>query len=39
MPTPHIDHLASEGIKFMDAHTSSGVCTPTRHGILAARYP
>lgn len=36
--TPHIDKLASEGIKFTDAHTSSAVCTPTRYGILTGRY-
>ena len=36
--TPHIDMLASDGIKFTDAHTSSSVCTPTRYGILTGRY-
>ena len=36
--TPNIDKLASEGIKFTDAHTSSSVCTPTRYGILTGRY-
>ena len=36
--TPNIDRLASEGIKFTDAHTSSSVCTPTRYGILTGRY-
>ncbi|SMP78839.1 Arylsulfatase A [Neorhodopirellula lusitana] len=36
--TPHIDRLANEGMKFMDTHTSSGVCTPTRYGILTGRY-
>ncbi len=36
--TPHIDKLASQGIKFTDAHTSSSVCTPTRYGILTGRY-
>ena len=30
--------MASEGIKFTDAHTSSSVCTPTRYGILTGRY-
>ncbi|MBM1106186.1 arylsulfatase [Aurantibacter crassamenti] len=38
IPTPHIDLLASEGMKFTDAHTSSAVCTPTRYGILTGRY-
>ncbi len=36
--TPNIDKMASEGIKFTDAHTSSSVCTPTRYGILTGRY-
>ena len=36
--TPNIDQLASEGIKFTDAHTSSAVCTPTRYGIITGRY-
>jgi len=36
--TPNIDKLASEGMRFTDAHTSSSVCTPTRYGILTGRY-
>ena len=36
--THHIDKLASQGVSFMDAHTSSAVCTPTRYGILTGRY-
>jgi arylsulfatase A-like enzyme len=36
--TPNIDRLANEGVKFMDAHTNSSVCTPTRYGILTGRY-
>ncbi|MBU2929853.1 sulfatase family protein [Winogradskyella psychrotolerans] len=38
IPTPNIDEMASNGIKFTDAHTSSAVCTPTRYGILTGRY-
>ncbi|MDF7824808.1 arylsulfatase [Pontiellaceae bacterium B12227] len=38
IPTPNIDRIAREGMKFMDTHTSSGVCTPTRYGILTGRY-
>lgn len=37
-PTPNIDKLAKEGIRFTDTHTSSSVCTPTRYGILTGRY-
>ncbi len=38
IPTPNIDQLASEGIRFTDAHTPSSVCTPTRYGLLTGRY-
>ena len=38
IPTPHINRMASEGIRFTDAHTPSSVCTPTRYGILTGRY-
>jgi arylsulfatase A-like enzyme len=37
-PTPHLDRMAAEGMKFMDAHSNSSVCTPTRYGILTGRY-
>src|SRR6266404_5900507 len=36
--TPNIDRVASEGMRFTDAHSPSGVCTPTRYGILTGRY-
>lgn len=36
--TPHIDRLAAEGIRFLDASTPSSVCTPTRYGLLTGRY-
>lgn len=36
--TPHMDKLASEGMIFTDAHTSSSVCTPSRYGLLTGRY-
>jgi arylsulfatase A-like enzyme len=38
IPTPHIDQLAAQGMRFTDAHTPSSVCTPTRYGILTGRY-
>jgi len=36
--TPNIDRLASQGMKFTDAHSSSGVCSPSRYTILTGRY-
>ncbi len=36
--TANIDRLATEGMMFTDAHTSSAVCSPTRYGILTGRY-
>ncbi|MFM9079413.1 MAG: sulfatase-like hydrolase/transferase, partial [Opitutaceae bacterium] len=36
--TPHLDRLAAEGMTFSDAHSSSGVCTPTRYTLLTGRY-
>ena len=38
VPTPHMDRLAREGIRFTDAHSPSAVCTPTRYGLLTGRY-
>ncbi|MEN8229426.1 MAG: arylsulfatase [Bacteroidota bacterium] len=38
IPTPALDAMAKEGMRFTDAHTSSAVCTPTRYGILTGRY-
>ncbi|MFX0020125.1 MAG: arylsulfatase [Promethearchaeota archaeon] len=38
IPTPNIDKIASEGIRFTDAHSSSAVCTPSRYSILTGRY-
>ncbi len=38
IPTPHVDKLASQGMKFTDAHSSSGVCSPSRYTILTGRY-
>lgn len=33
-PTPNIDRLAAEGMRFTDAHSPSTVCTPTRYSLL-----
>ncbi|MCK4999859.1 MAG: sulfatase-like hydrolase/transferase, partial [Anaerohalosphaera sp.] len=38
IPTPCLDKLATEGMRFTDAHSPSAVCSPTRYGILTGRY-
>ena len=38
IPTPHMDKLAHDGMRFTDAHSPSSVCTPTRYGVLTGRY-
>lgn len=38
IPTPNMDDIAQQGIRFTDAHTPSAVCTPTRYGLLTGRY-
>ncbi len=34
VPTPRLDQLAAQGLRFTDAHSPATVCTPTRYGIL-----
>ena len=36
--TPHLDRMASGGIRFTDYHSSGVVCSPTRAGLLTGRY-
>jgi arylsulfatase A len=38
IPTPRLDQLAREGMRFTDAHSSSGICTPSRYALLTGRY-
>jgi arylsulfatase A-like enzyme len=38
IPTPHIDRLAAQGMRFTDGHSSSGVCSPSRYTLLTGRY-
>ncbi len=38
IPTPHLDRLADQGMRFTDAHSSSGVCSPSRYALLTGRY-
>jgi arylsulfatase A len=38
IPTPNLDRLAREGMRFTDAHSSSGICTPSRYTLLTGRF-
>ena len=38
IPTPNLDKLASQGMRFTDAHSSSAVCSPSRYALLTGRY-
>ena len=37
-PTPRMDSLAAEGLMFTQAHSSNGVCTPSRYALLTGKY-
>lgn len=39
IPTPHLDRLAAQGIRFTDAHAAAAVCSPSRYGLLTGQYP
>jgi arylsulfatase A-like enzyme len=39
IPTPHIDRLAADGMRFTDAHASGPLCHPSRYGLMTGRYP
>jgi arylsulfatase A-like enzyme/acetyl esterase/lipase len=36
--TPNVDRLASQGMRFTDAHTPAAVCTPTRYALMTGQY-
>jgi arylsulfatase A len=38
IPTPNLDRLAREGMRFTDAHAPAAVCQPTRYAIIAGQY-
>ena len=37
VPTPHLDRLAAEGMRFTDAHSPATVCTPTRYSLMTGQ--
>lgn len=39
VPTPNLDQLAAEGMKFTDAYCPISVCSPTRYALMTGNYP
>ncbi|SFB82169.1 Arylsulfatase A [Parapedobacter composti] len=39
IPTPNIDRIAKQGIRFTDFYVSAPACTPSRYSMLTGRYP
>lgn len=37
--TPHLDRMATQGMKFTDAYAACPVCSPTRASIMTGKYP
>lgn len=37
-PTPRIDEMAKQGLRFTDFHSNGNVCTPTRAALMTGRY-
>ena len=37
VPTPNIDKLAGEGMRFTDAHSPATVCTPSRYSLMTGQ--
>ncbi len=38
IPTPNIDTIAANGVRFTDGYVSCPVCSPTRAGLMTGRY-
>ncbi len=38
VPTPNIDSIAANGMRFTDGYVSCPVCSPTRAGLMTGRY-
>lgn len=38
IPTPHLDRLARDGVRFSNGYVTHAFCSPTRAGLLTGRY-
>jgi arylsulfatase A-like enzyme len=39
VPTPNIDRIAHEGVRFDQGYAASAICTPSRAALLTGRFP
>jgi arylsulfatase A-like enzyme len=39
IPTPHLDRLAAEGVRFTSAYTVAPICVPSRMGLMSGKFP
>lgn len=39
IPTPNIDSIASDGVRFTSGYVAATYCSPCRAGLLTGRYP
>jgi len=39
IPTPNLDRLAAEGVKFHQGYAAAATCTPSRYSLLTGSYP
>jgi len=38
IPTPHIDSIARNGVRFTDGYATHPLCSPSRAGLMSGRY-
>lgn len=39
LPTPHLDRMAAQGLRFTDSYATAATCTPSRYSLLTGSYP
>jgi len=39
IPTPHLDRMAAQGVRFTNFYATAATCTPSRYSILTGSYP
>ena len=39
IPTPNLDEMAKEGLRFTNAYATASTCTPSRYSLLTGKYP